>query len=85
MFALRTHARSLDFVLTLTLCVPVTISTCVTPSHMINRWEIYPKELRTDKDDEGDKVEIGTGSFGVVHSGQYRRTKVAIKTVKLVT
>ena len=52
---------------------------------MINRWEIYPKELRTDKDDEGDKVEIGTGSFGVVHSGQYRRTKVAIKTVKLVT
>jgi hypothetical protein len=52
-------------------------------------WQINAKEIKFDTNLEEDgfktKVEIGSGSFGVVFRGSYRHQPAAIKTSKLET
>ncbi len=52
-------------------------------------WQINAKEIKFDReeDHEGErvKVQIGSGSFGIVYRGTYRKIPAAIKTAKLET
>jgi hypothetical protein len=47
-------------------------------------WELYSKELSFDKDEDEERIQLGSGNFGAVYLGTFRGIKVAIKRIKYV-
>jgi serine/threonine protein kinase len=67
----------------MSISVKLRYSLFLYPQLKLEDIELDKNEVKLDKDEDGDPVELGQGSMGVVYRGQYRSANVAVKKINV--